>query len=130
MKGVLGVLLILLVFLLYFLPYLVGRKKKNATSILILNFFFGWSVIGWVVALVWATTKEDLNLKKCPKCAEEVKAEAQICRFCGFNFPLTPTLDAPPSQPAPTQKKFNPEVRDLAADYINRMKTKNPSHYI
>lgn len=24
--------------------------------------------------------------KNCPKCAENVKAAAQICRFCGFSF--------------------------------------------
>lgn len=26
------------------------------------------------------------ELKKCPSCAETVKAEALICRFCGYDF--------------------------------------------
>jgi hypothetical protein len=40
----------------YFLPTVVGysRKRPNITAIFLVNFFFGWSVIGWVVALVWA----------------------------------------------------------------------------
>lgn len=28
-----------------------------------------------------------VNEKKCPKCAELVKAEARICRFCNHEFP-------------------------------------------
>ena len=43
---------------LYFLPAIVGRKKKNKTAILVLNFFLGWTLIGWIIALVWATTKD------------------------------------------------------------------------
>lgn len=42
----------------YFIPAVVAhsRKKRNASAITALNFFLGWTVIGWVVALVWAMT--------------------------------------------------------------------------
>jgi hypothetical protein len=45
---------------LYFLPFIVaiGKKKKNSGAIFILNFFLGWTIIGWVVALTWAFTKD------------------------------------------------------------------------
>lgn len=43
----------------YFLPAVVGQHKRNATSILLLNLFLGWTVLGWIAALVWAATKEN-----------------------------------------------------------------------
>jgi len=44
---------------LYFIPSIVGRDKKNKEGIFILNFFLGWTGIGWVIALIWAVLKED-----------------------------------------------------------------------
>jgi len=46
---------------LYFLPTIVAfsRKRSNREAILVLNIFLGWTFVGWVVALVWAMTKED-----------------------------------------------------------------------
>jgi hypothetical protein len=43
-------------FVMYFLPSIValGRSKRDITGIVLLNFFLGWTMIGWVVALVWA----------------------------------------------------------------------------
>ena len=44
----------------YFVPTLVAinRGKKDVNAIGVLNFFLGWSFVGWVVALVWATKKD------------------------------------------------------------------------
>ena len=43
-------------FVMYFLPSIVAlaRSKRDIGAILLLNFFLGWTMIGWVVALVWA----------------------------------------------------------------------------
>lgn len=44
----------------YFIPGLIAwrRQKRNATAICALNLFLGWTVLGWVVALVWALAFE------------------------------------------------------------------------
>lgn len=44
----------------YFLPSLLanGSKKKNTASIFVLNLFLGWTLIGWVIALIWAVKKD------------------------------------------------------------------------
>lgn len=44
--------------ILYFLPTFVGTGKRNINAIFTLNLLLGWSVIGWIVAMVWATTVE------------------------------------------------------------------------
>jgi len=41
---------------LYFIPSAVGMNKRNAKAIFVLNLFLGWTLIGWVIALVWACT--------------------------------------------------------------------------
>lgn len=46
---------------IYFLPSIIAaaRSKRDLLSIFLLNFFLGWTAIGWIVALVWAV-KADL----------------------------------------------------------------------
>jgi hypothetical protein len=43
-------------FVTYFLPTILAfaRNKRDTAAILLLNLFLGWTMIGWVVALVWA----------------------------------------------------------------------------
>jgi hypothetical protein len=45
-------------FCVYFWPSICARNKRNFTAILTLNFFLGWTLIGWVIALVWAVAYE------------------------------------------------------------------------
>jgi len=43
-------------FVMYFLPSIIAlaRSKRDTLAIFLLNFFLGWTIIGWIVALVWA----------------------------------------------------------------------------
>jgi len=60
--------LVILVFLvvavvglgIYFVPTIIAfaRKKSNKVAIFALNLFLGWSLVGWVVSLVWALSED------------------------------------------------------------------------
>lgn len=51
--GVVGLVVIVLA---YFIPTAVafGRGVPNKGSVLVVNLFLGWSVVGWVIALAMA----------------------------------------------------------------------------
>jgi len=58
--GNISVAVIILFIIPYFLPSIIAlfRSKSNTTAIVMLNLFLGWTFIGWVVALIWAVTKD------------------------------------------------------------------------
>jgi Superinfection immunity protein len=76
---------------LYFLPTLIGRHKQDAFGIFLLNLLFGWTVIGWVVALVWACSAEYRPIaylpvpagRFCHQCGALGPAGAHFCHACG-----------------------------------------------
>jgi hypothetical protein len=56
----------LILLVCYFIPAIVAScRRQNATgAIMVLNIFLGWTFIGWVIALVWASTND---LRKEPR---------------------------------------------------------------
>ena len=47
---------LLFLFVMYWLPTLIAivRQTPSALGVAMLNFFLGWTIIGWILALVWA----------------------------------------------------------------------------
>jgi hypothetical protein len=54
----LGAFLVLLAIAAYFIPTVIAavRSHHNAGAICVLNLLLGWTVLGWVAAIVWACT--------------------------------------------------------------------------
>ena len=59
------VIMILIVGLIYFLPTIVafGKGRSNSFAIFALNLFLGFTLLGWVIALVWALTEDSVKIK-------------------------------------------------------------------
>jgi hypothetical protein len=51
-------MLVLFFGVMYFIPAITAnwRKHQNAGAISVLNLLLGWTLIGWVISLVWACT--------------------------------------------------------------------------
>lgn len=43
---------------MFFLPSLIAlvRSHHNGFAIFLTNFLLGWTLIGWIIALIWSTT--------------------------------------------------------------------------
>lgn len=92
-----GLILLALGVCFYFLPSIVAsqRSHPSAAGIAVLNLFLGWTLVGWVVALVWAVSSGSSapkptpeaeyfgDLRTCPECAEQILKAAKRCKHCG-----------------------------------------------
>ena len=81
--------------LLYFMPTIVGHNHRNVLSIFLVNFFLGWTVIGWIVAMIWACSADARPqvlvvagpgpgaARYCCHCGTLNVAAARFCTTCG-----------------------------------------------
>jgi len=55
LAGVIGVIFLVSC---YFMPTIVAlvRDKRGAGSVALVNLFLGWTMIGWLLAFVWASS--------------------------------------------------------------------------
>jgi len=58
--GWMGLILVVILGCIYFIPAFVawGNGKRNREAILVLNLLLGWTVVGWIGALVWACMRD------------------------------------------------------------------------
>lgn len=51
--------------LLHFLPTLIAlaRGHHNGFAIFLTNLLLGWTVIGWVIALIWSVTASERRVR-------------------------------------------------------------------
>ena len=52
----LGFVILAIAFAMYMLPAIVAHRRKHASAggITVLNLLLGWTMLGWVLSLVWA----------------------------------------------------------------------------
>ena len=77
---------------LYFLPSILGRDKRDAMGIFLVNLLLGWTLIGWVVAFLWAIAADRPvpvvyatagGSRFCSHCGTPAVAVVQYCGTCG-----------------------------------------------
>lgn len=68
---------------------------------------------------------DDTDTKKCPDCAEEIRAAARKCRFCGFVFSdaeeVQSSPELPDAGPSPTEARTEqPQSRETTPQRLSR----------
>jgi hypothetical protein len=82
---------------MYFLPTIVGRDKSDAGLIFAVNLLLGWTVVGWIVAFIWACAADTRPVpvrcvpagssgRFCCHCGTLSVVDARFCSACGRAF--------------------------------------------
>jgi hypothetical protein len=56
---------VLIAALCYFIPSIIAlaRSHHNGFAIFLTNLLLGWTLIGWIVALIWACTASERRVR-------------------------------------------------------------------
>jgi uncharacterized membrane protein YqaE (UPF0057 family) len=102
-----GWLLVLGTIGFYLFPFSIAslRSHKNTGAIFVLNLLLGWTLLGWVAAMVWAVSAQSKapppdQRQPCPFCKELIMPGAVVCRFCGRGLSAqseAPAIESPHS---------------------------------
>jgi len=87
-------LFLLFLGLMYFLPTIIGRDKSDAGLIFLVNLLLGWTVVGWIVAFIWACAADTRPVpvrfvpiassgRFCSQCGSLSVGGAHYCSACG-----------------------------------------------
>ena len=77
---------------LYFLPSIIGKDKRDAMGIFLVNLFLGWTLIGWVAAFLWACASDRPAYVQyapagvahfCSNCGTPAAPVVRFCSGCG-----------------------------------------------
>jgi hypothetical protein len=78
----LGFLTLGIILACYFLPSIIAMVRGKATGtggVVFVNFFLGWTVVGWFLAFVWACT----GLTNADKAREQRRHEEMMAAVSG-----------------------------------------------
>ena len=72
-----------------FCAFIASQKNRDSGSWFFLGFFFSILAVLALIAIPKENSADQPEaIRKCPFCAELVKAEATICRFCQKDLPV------------------------------------------
>lgn len=99
-----GAILVIVLLGFYFLPAIVGavRSVPNLGSVVVINFFLGWTFVGWVVALAMAfrsdpsTTQVHIHQPVHNQSAVDPELQDVVAKAIADHEERKKTLEPPP----------------------------------